>query len=448
MPSSPASLGEFRLLWISGLLASLGAQMSGLALPLVVLRETHSAVEAGAIGTVSMGILVLAMLPGGTLADLVERRRLMRVCDVFSLLATSALSYAVLTGRAPLALVLLVVAAGALITSLYGPAALGLLRAVVPREELGKASSRLQARSATARLIGPVAGGVLFSWHPAAPFLAEATCLLASTICLALMRARSAPKRSSGRALSVRSLGAGVTFIWRQPYLRTVLLVFGIGMNTAFSAMMFIAVVVASGGGRTGWPGGLVGSLAAAGSLTGALLAPRLNLDRRTRDLVVVTCWACAAAMSILIVARPPLLIGVLVGACMVPASLASIGFLTSLLLATPEAKVGRVQSAAAMVSSLFQPAGPLAAGTVLETLGARTAFVAISGVFALCGAIVTLSPAVRRGPAAPTTEPGSRPDLSAQATAMPDVVAHAEQDEAGTDAVPPASSPPAGTGQ
>src|SRR5689334_566695 len=258
MPTSLASLRDFRLLWLSGLLASLGSQMSALALPLLVLRETGSAVRAGAIGTVSVGALLVTMLPGGALADTVERRRLMRLCDIGSLVAVSALTVAVLHGSAPLALVLLVAGAGAVINSCYGPAALGLLRAVVPADQLGAASSRMQARSAAARLVGPVAGGALFAWHPAAPFAAEAVGLLLSTTCLAFMRTRSAPAGTGGGALRTREMGAGLVFLWQRPYLRTVLLVFGLGMNAAFSATMFAALAIGSRGGHSGLGGGTI----------------------------------------------------------------------------------------------------------------------------------------------------------------------------------------------
>lgn len=102
---------DFRLLWLSGLFAVIGTQMTALALPLLVLRETGSAVQAGAIGTVSIASLLVTMLPGGVVADRVERRRLMRLCDLGSLTVVTALVVAVWNGHAPLALVLLVAAA-------------------------------------------------------------------------------------------------------------------------------------------------------------------------------------------------------------------------------------------------------------------------------------------------------------------------------------------------
>jgi MFS family permease len=388
---------DFRLLWVGGLLASMGAQMSILALPLLVLRHTGSAVQAGAVGTVSIGALLVTMLPGGALADSVERRRLMRWCNVGSLLAVSALAVTVLHGRSPLILVLLVAGASALITSVSGPAALGLLRAVVPAHRLGTAASQMQARGAVARLAGPLAGGALFAWHPAAPFVAEAVGLLLSAICLAFMRTRSRPERRSGSTFSAEHLGAGLTFLLRQPYLRTVLVVFGLGMNSAFSAMMFAALAIASDGGHSGLGGGMVASLTALGSLAGALLAPRLRPDEHPALLITGTCWTCAVAVAVLALFHPPVLIGVLAALCMATASLASIGFLTSLLLATPDEKVGRVQSAGSFLSTLVQPLGPLAAGALLGAFGETTTFAVLCAVFTLCAVILTWSPAVRQ---------------------------------------------------
>jgi MFS family permease len=392
-----ASLREFRLLWASGLLASLGAQMSVLALPLLVLRQTGSAVQAGVIGTVSVGALLLTTLPGGALADAVERRRLMRVCEIGSLLAVSALTIFVINGRSPLVLVLLVAGVGAVINSFYGPAALGLLRAVVPADLVGVASARMQARAAVSRLVGPLVGGALFGLHPAAPFLAEAVALMLSLACLSLMRTRSKPGRQSGPVFGRRQLAAGIAFIWNQPYLRTVLLVFGVGMNSAFSAMVFVALAIASDNGHSGLGGGAIVSLIAAGTLAGSLLAPRLRPDERPGLLVAVTCWTCAGAVAILTLVHPPVLIGLLAAACMATASVASIGFLTTLLLMTPDDKVGRVQSAAGFMSSLAQPMGPLAAGALLGVWGETVTFALLGVTFTLCAVVVTWAPSVRR---------------------------------------------------
>nr|WP_063780403.1 MFS transporter [Kitasatospora sp. MY 5-36] len=390
---------DFRLLWAGGLLASLGSQLASIALPLLVLRETGSAARAGAIGTVSVGALLITTLPGGVLADRIERRRLMRICDVLSLLAVAALVVAVLRGHTPLPLVLLVAAAGALISSVYGPAAGALLRAVVPTGQAREASSRMQARGAAARLAGPLGGGALFAWHPVLPFLAEGVGLLLSTVCVALIRTRAKPATTGGPAFSRAELTAGLAFVWHRPYLRTLLLVFGLGMNFAFSALMFTTLAVASDGGRSGLGGGTVVSCTAAGALAGALLAPRIAARARDGSLVALACWACALTAGVLVLTRAPLVIGLLCAVCMCLSTVASIGFVSGMLTAAPPDRIGRVQSAAGFLSTLVQPFGPLVGGVLLGSLGGTRTFALLALAIALCAAVVTWAPPVRRGP-------------------------------------------------
>ncbi|RPK64575.1 enterobactin exporter EntS [Streptomyces sp. ADI96-02] len=397
---------DFRLLWMSGLFAVLGTQMSALALPLLVLRTTGSAMQAGAVGTVSVAAVLITMLPGGVMADRVERRRLMRLCDVGSLIAVSALALAVWNGHAPIALVLLTATAAAVINSVYGPASFGLMRAVVPPDRMGTATARLQARTATARLVGPLIGGALFTVHPVLPFLAEVVGLLLSTLCVALVRTRSRSLKAAGPVLSKRELTAGLSFLWGLPYLRTVLLVFGLGMNFAFGALTFTALTVFSDSGRTGLGGGFVITCTSAGSLAGALLAPRLNPERHTWGLILATCWTCVLTAGVLSWFSSPLVAGLLCALCTCLATIASIGFLSTLLVVTPDDRVGRVQSAAGFLSSLVQPFGPLAGGALLTALGSGPAFGVLAGVLGVSALVVTLAPSARGG---------ARPDADAE---------------------------------
>lgn len=224
----------------------------------------------------------------------------MRLCDVGSLTVVTALATAVWFGHAPMPLVLLVAAAGAVISSVYAPAVFGLMRAVVPADQMGTATARLQARSQTARLVGPLVGGALFGIHPALPFAAEALGLLLSTVCVALVRTRSRARAKAGAVFSRRELLAGLTFLWGLPYLRTVLLVFGLGMNFAFGALTFTALTAFSDGGTSGIGGGFVITCVSAGALAGALIAPRISPERHSRLLIVATCWTCVTAAGVM----------------------------------------------------------------------------------------------------------------------------------------------------
>jgi predicted MFS family arabinose efflux permease len=407
---------DFRLLWVGGLAAATGAQMSSVGLPLLVLRHTGSPVLAGAVGTVSLATLVITMLPGGALADRAERRRLMLSCDLLSAAVTGAFAVAVLAGRVPVLLALAVAVVGALIASVYIPASFGLLRSIVPDEQVGQATARLQARSATARLAGPAAGGALFAWHPALPFAAETAGLLISAACLLLMRTRSRPAPGPAGP-SKGGLTAGVRFLWRQPYLRTALLVFGVGMNSGFAALSFVALAVASRGGQSGLGGGIVVSLGSVGALAGSLLAPRLSGRLRSGTMIALTCWASAAAAGILAIRRDVLLMGGLVAVCLAVAAVASVGFVAALVVSSPPDATGRVQSAAGFLSSVAQPVGPLLGGFLLARWGPGPAFAVLGAVFAVCAVIITWAPSIRResrrpavGQAQPAAAPAAAP--------------------------------------
>ncbi|WP_093837509.1 MFS transporter [Streptomyces aidingensis] len=415
------SLRDFRLLYAGGLLAGLSAQLSALALPLLVLRATGSPAAAGTVGTVSGVAMLVSMLPAGAVADSAERRRLMMLTQGACAVLAGGLGAAVLLGAAPLVLILLVTAAGAVLTTLCGPAASGMLRAVVPRELLGAAASRFQARAAVARIAGPLLGGVLFGVHPALPFLAESAGLAVAVLCLAMLRTRSRPARGGARPLSRGELTAGIGFLWRSPFLRTTLLTFGFGMNAAFGGLMFAALALGSRGGASGLGAGTVVALSACGSLAGALIAPRVDVDGWSRLPLAATCWACAGLAGALALWQQTLFMGVAVGLCTALAAVASIKFLTLVLLATPDRLTGRVQSSASLVSSLATPLGPLTGGLLLGAAGPARAFAALGSVFLVCAAVMTWAPSVGSAPGpAPGPAPGAAPGAGSEAAPAP----------------------------
>lgn len=381
---------DITLLWVSSVCAVFGAQLSTLALPLAVLRHTGSIVQAGLISTVSVLALIITMLPGGALADGVERRRLMRWCDVGALVITGCLFVMVANGRLPLPVVLLTAVAAAVLSTVYAPAALGLMRAATPVADLGRVATRLQAGNSAARLAGPLVGGALYGLQPAAPFAGQFLMILCSTTCVALVRTRSAPAADRRPMTSATEMLAGLSFIWRERWLRSILLVFGLGVNAAFAGTAFVAVVIASDGGESGIGGGLVSSALALGSLSGALLAPRLRPELHAARYIAAVSWSLPGALAVLVVTHPPALVAILTGTCMAAASIATIGFTTILLTLTPDHLVGRVQSAAGFTSSLVQPLGPVLAGAALQAWGASTTFGALAAIFLVCALAVT----------------------------------------------------------
>jgi MFS family permease len=388
---------DFQLLLIGSTVAGLGSTIGNLAVPLLVLWETGSPSKAGLVGSLQAVALAVAILPAGAVADAVERRRLMIGSQLAGVLVAAVLAGAVLAGAADLSLILAATAAGAVISSLYAPAAVGLVQAVVPAEQFGAASARLQARNAALQIAGPLTGGVIFSVSPAMPFIARAGALLVATASLLAVRTRSAPVTVAGRAaMSLRELTAGFRFVWQQRYLRIILIVYGAGMGAAFSAVMLVALTATVRADPTGRSSGTMVALTAAGSLIGAMIAPRLGIVDRAPRILTLTCWVSAAIVPLLaLVAARPLAIGLLLGAVLLAAAIGTVALETEMLRLTPPGLIGRAEAGQVFLSTVAVPLGPLGGGLLVELFGSDTAFIALGG--ALVALAATLTIALRR---------------------------------------------------
>ncbi len=389
---------DFRWLWTAGLATALGAHLSAVALPLVVLAITGSAATAGLLGSVALACGLLSALPGGAIADAFERRTVLVTCSVGAVAASGGLAVTMLLAdRPPLIVLIGLSAATAVLASVQAPAVSALLVAVVPADRLGVATGKLQARTAAARLVGPLVGAALYAVARPLPFVVLAVLEAVALACALAIRTRSAPRRTDGVAwFGLGELTAGVRFVWQRPELRTPLLVFGCGLNAAFGAAMLAAVAVGAAADPSGRLNGVMTALAGGGSLVGGLLATRLRVQARPRTMIVTTSFVATASIGALAV-TPARFLGVVFAVCMCVAAVGNVAFTTMLLRRTGQDLLGRVSSAAFVVSMVAQPAGPLLGGHLYERFGPGATFLGLAAA-ALGASLVALGARSLRG--------------------------------------------------
>lgn len=152
---------DFRLLFSGQLVSMLGNQITIVAVAYQVFRLTGSTFQVGAISLVSLPFLVGGSLAGGTVGDVVDKRRL---------LAWSALGLSVLTGLIALnaamthpsllaLYVLTALAAG--LSGFSNPARNAAVPRLVAGDQLIAAYSLNQTTIQLATVVGPVLGGGL-----------------------------------------------------------------------------------------------------------------------------------------------------------------------------------------------------------------------------------------------------------------------------------------------
>jgi len=388
---------DFVLLQIGQLLSSAGTSSSSIAFPLLVLAITHSPAKAGIVAFARSLPSVLFALPAGLAADRWSRRRLMIVADGVRVLAIGSLAAAILLDRVIFWEIVAVAFVEGSGTAVFFGAQPGALRAVVPARQLPAAAAAETGRQAVVRLAGPPLGGALFGLARALPFLVDALSYAFSTVSLLAMRTPFQEEREPHTASLRSRLAEGFHFVWRQPFLRTCALLFGLG-NFIGPGVLFAVVVI---GRQQGLSGGEVGALIAvfgACLLLGSLVSPLVRRLLPVRAVLVLELWTWIGCAVFLVWPSVYVLTaGILPTALAIPSTDSVVhGYRIAM---TPDRLLGRAESVRSMISLLIAPLGPLTAGVLLSTVSARAAI----AVFAATGVVLavwgTLSPSIRTAP-------------------------------------------------
>jgi MFS family permease len=387
---------EFNLLWTSQSLSDLGDGVASLALTLLVLEVTGSPVSAGLVGTVTHLARLASRLPAGVLADRLDRRRVMVVCDLVRLGAFATLTAAVFAGRAGLPLILVVALADAAAGALFGTAEDASLRSIVPVAQLPDAVARNEARSYGAALAGPPLGGFLFGLGHAVPFLGNVLSYLVSVVAVGCIRKPLQNRQTPTRQGYAAALAEGVRFVLGNPFLRALVLV-AAPINFAIAGVLFTLVVALQRNGTPPAVIGLIETIVAAGGLLGAACAPALRSRLSLPVLVRAICWAAAALLSTAalltssIAAAVPLALAVFLGPA---ANAALFGFQAAI---TPDHLQGRVISVVMVVATSMAAAAPIAGGTILTFWPAPVAVLVFAVAVAGSALAATFSRGLRR---------------------------------------------------
>ncbi|ASW54083.1 MFS transporter [Plantactinospora sp. KBS50] len=399
---------SFNLLWGSQTLSDLGASMSALAIPLLVLALTGSPVQAGAVGTVLAVTRLVCRLPAGVLADRVDRRRTLLACDAVRIVGYVFLGVTILTGHVSLTAVIAVAVLDAACAVLFGTVEHAALASLVGREQLPDAVARNEARLHGTALAGPPLGGLLFGLGRSLPFLADAVSYLLSFVGVLLIRDPMQQPRTQAPRGHATELAEGIRFALGDRFLRAVLLV-APPLNMGISGVVFALIVILQ---RHHVPPALIGTvetIIAAGGLVGAFAAPALQRRLRMPVLVVSICWAAvgllalAAPLSSILAAVPVAAVLLLSPAC----NAALFGYQAAI---TPDRLQGRVVSVIIFAASSMASTSPLLAGLLIEHVGGPATLMVFAALVAVSALTATISRGIRSmrplRPAVPAAEP------------------------------------------
>ncbi|GAB2549497.1 MFS transporter [Leucobacter ruminantium] len=284
------SVRDYRIWFGGALISNIGAWMQATTQNWVVLTELTdtNAAAVGATMALQFGPQLLLVPFSGAVADRFDRRRVLLVTQSLLMLLAAGLGLLLVTGAAQLwhlygfALALGVVNAfdttsrQAFVSDLVGPA------------QLSNAVALNSASFNSARLVGPAVAGVLIALVGSGwVFLINAASFLAVLGALLLISARPAPMPSGPPESQLRALSAGFRYVRsRHDLLVIFVMVFIVGALSMNFPVISSTMAVEFGRGASDY--GLLSSVLAIGSLTGALLAARRPAARMRVVIVAV----------------------------------------------------------------------------------------------------------------------------------------------------------------
>ncbi|ASK66668.1 hypothetical protein CFK39_13565 [Brachybacterium avium] len=398
------------LRWLVGdLLLDAGTGIGAFAFPLVTFMVTEDLGITGLVALVQgLGALV-GLIPGGLLADRVERRRLRLLAGVIGAAVQAVLVIVLLTGMAGAVVLAALAFADRFRETLLGSASNAMLKQIVPTTQLPRAVSVNQGREAAVEMVAGPAGGALLGLSIVFPPLAQLLGNLGSVIATLGMRRRYHPRIVGAKRTKVgEDMREALGWMVSQP-LRLQILAIASAVNLGANGLIFAVLLNLASDGVSATRIGLLNTVLAAAILLGAALAPRL-VDTVPTGMLAIAPVVVMALVGVFLGFEPGMVwIGVayaVLGVGIPATNASSQGFFTHI---TPVSMQGRVSSLMRVVSSALMPLAPAAAGWGLELVGVMPTMLVFASVLALGALVGMLGPDLRRIPTAPRWEAHAR---------------------------------------
>jgi MFS family permease len=277
----------FWAFWLAGLTSNLGTWMQLVGSAWLMTSLTASAALVALLQTATSVPAFLLSLPAGALADVVDRRRLVIVTQLWQLLTAATLgilTIADVTTPAVLLIATFVLATGA---TLGLPVMGAIIPELVDREQLPRAVALGSTSFTLAQAIGPAIGGILVATAGSeVVFLVNAVSFGAVALVAQHWR-REPPVATLPAEHVLGAMRAGARYVTHAPALDTVLIRAGAYIICFSSLPALLAVVAREQLDASALDYGILLGALGVGGVAGTLLLPRLR-QRIAPDRLVV----------------------------------------------------------------------------------------------------------------------------------------------------------------
>jgi MFS family permease len=393
---------DFVLLWSGQLISTAGAQVTSLALPLLILAVTNSPAQAGIVAACSALPRFLFALPAGALVDHWDRKRVMIVCDSVQVVAMASIPIAMALGHLSMIQLYLVALSQGTCFVFFWLARLAALPRVVTREQLPAAVAQNEVAESTVTLLSPPLGGAIFSLNQALPFVGDAISYAVSVISLCFVRVpfqaeRQRPQDTEAPHHLLTEMLVGMRWLWRSPLIRFMSFVYaGFALSGGYELGV---IVLATERQASPLIIGLIFAAGGVGGLCGALIAPHIQRRYRFGQIIPALQWGYPLANALFVIAPNPLLMALIEAGSMAVDQIYDVVWPSYRMALIPDALQGRVTSAYRVIFSSMGPVGAALSGILIQQIGAAGELLVMAAGLTALSVAVMLNPHVRHAP-------------------------------------------------
>jgi MFS family permease len=390
------SYRDFRLLWFGLVISNTGSWMQYLAQGWLVVEIADSASRGalylGLVGLVRAVPVLLLSGIAGTLADRIERRKILLIAQV--VMGSSALLLGALaqTGKAQIWEVMVIAAISSAGAAFDAPTRQSLVPLIVGKRDLMNAIGLNSAAFNGPAILGPALAGILVATVGVVPcFYLNSVSYVAVLVALWMMSPRPPPAPERRRGFRADML-AGLRYVRASGPVLGILVLSTVVAVVARPYIQLLPAFAKSviGGGPAAF--GVLGSAAGAGALAGSITTAFIGI-RRGRGAVLLGCGAASGAALAAFAAAKTLVLAALALVVLGGTIMLFMGMANTLLQTyTPIEMRGRVMSLYTMTFLGLMPLGTWLLGTIASVITLPLTFIGAGAlIVVLCGAFALL---------------------------------------------------------
>ncbi|HYD82049.1 MAG TPA: MFS transporter [Paucimonas sp.] len=386
---------SFLLFFCSRFATTMANQMVMVAVGWQMYDLTQSAFNLGLVGLFQFLPAVALTLVVGQVADRYDRRRVLALCLAGQLAIVAWLIAATLGDwLTPDAILLASLGLGAA-RAFQMPTQQALGPLLVPPEVLPRALATTAAGSQLALILGPALGGFIYVAGADAVYIASAVLFLAAIVFASVIRIEHAPL--AREPVSMQSLFAGITFIWRRKEVLGAISLdlFAVLLGGAVALLPIFAKDILHVG---PWGLGLLRAAPAVGAFAMSVYLAQFPIERRAGTMMFASV-AMYGAATIVFGLSTSFIVSLLALACTGAFDMVSVVIRQSLVqLETPNEMRGRVSAVNSIFIGASNQLGEFESGITAGWFGAvRSVVIGGVGTLVVVAAWMKMFPQLAR---------------------------------------------------